>query len=115
MGRDVAPITEIDIEAAFLLATPLVGLPDDVAGSCQLEVEASPGSVPRPTGVQVTIERGKVVSCVSRLESRPTAYAAGPAVKWFNAVRHGKIDQLRFGGSRQIAEDVVAGLHATFV
>ena len=113
MGGEIAPVTEVDIEAAFLLATPLVGLPESVAGSCQLEVEATPGFVPR-TGVQVMIERGKVVSCVSRLESRPAAYAAGPAIKWFNAVRHGRIDQLRFGGSRQIAEDVVGGLHATF-
>ena len=113
MGWDVAPVTEIDIEAAFLLAMPLVGLPDDVAGSCQLEVEASPGLVPHSTGVQVTIERGKVVACVSRLEARPTAYAAGPVAEWFNAVSHGKINQLRFGGSRRIAEDVVAGLHAT--
>jgi DNA-binding HxlR family transcriptional regulator len=115
MGQDVAPLTEVDIEAALLLATPLVGLSGDVAGSCQLEVEASPGLVPRPTGVQVTFERGKVVSCVSRLEARPTAYAVGPAVKWFNAVRHGEIGQLRFGGSRRFAEDVVSGLHATFV
>ncbi len=115
MGRDVAPVTEIDIEAVFLLATPLVGLPEDVAGSCQLEVEASPELVSRPSGIQVTIERGRVVSCISRLEPSPSAYAVGPAVTWFNAVRHGKIDQLRFGGSRQIAEDVVSGLHATFV
>jgi DNA-binding HxlR family transcriptional regulator len=114
MGEDVAPVTEIDIEAAFLLATPLVGLPEDVAGTCQLEVEASPGFVFGPTGVQVTVEGGKVISCVSRLEPSPTAYAVGPAIKWFNAVRYGKLDQLRFGGSRQIAEDVVGGLHATF-
>lgn len=115
LGPKSSPVTQLDIEAAFLLATPLVGLRKPVAGLCQLEVEPMPGVIPRPTGVQVVFEGGKVVSCVSRLEPDPPAYAAGSAVKWFDAVRRGKVDELRFGGSRQIAEDVVAGLHATFV
>jgi len=108
-----APVTQLDIEAAFLLATPLVGLREPVAGLCQLEVEPMPGLIPQSTGVQVVFERGKVVSCVSRLEPDPPAYAAGSAVKWFNAVSTGKVGELRFGGSRRIAEDVVAELYAT--
>jgi DNA-binding HxlR family transcriptional regulator len=114
MGPDRSPVTGVDIEAAFLLATPLVGLPDQVAGSCQLEVEASPGLVPQSAGVQVTVERGRVVACVSRLESKPGAFAAGPAIRWFNAVTRGEVAKLRFGGERQIAEDVVWGLHSAF-
>jgi DNA-binding HxlR family transcriptional regulator len=114
LGPRSVPVTQIDIEAAFLLATPLVGLSEPVVGLCQLEVEPIPDLSPRPTGVQVVIEDGKVVSCVSRLEPDPPAYAVGSAVKWFSAVREGKIGELRFGGSRKIAEDVVAGLHATF-
>lgn len=114
MGREIAPVTEIDIEAAFLLATPLVGLSSNVAGRCQLEVEASPGVVPRPTGVQVTVEGGRVVSCVSRLEPSPSAYAIGPPARWFNAVRDGEIGQLRFGGGSRFAEEVVSGLHTAF-
>jgi DNA-binding HxlR family transcriptional regulator len=113
MGRDGTPVTPIDIEAAFLLATPLVGLPRDVAGSCQLEVEPNPRFVPRPAGVQVTIEGGRIVSCVSDLDRDPVAYAAGSVAKWFSAVQLGKTGRLRFGGSRQIAEGVVDGLHAT--
>ncbi len=114
LGPRSAPVTQIDIEAAFLLATPLVGLSEPVAGLCQLEVEPTPDLIPRPTGVQVVIEDGRVVSCVSRLETNPPAYAVGSALKWSNAVREGKLGELRFGGSRKIAEDVVAGLHATF-
>ena len=114
MGEDSAPVTQIDIEAAFLLATPLVGLPPDVAGSCQLEVEASPGVVPRPAGVQVTVENGRVVSCVSRLQQSPGVYAAGTALKWFRAVKDGKVKELRFGGSGRLAEEVVGGLHSAF-
>jgi DNA-binding HxlR family transcriptional regulator len=114
MGADSAPVTQIDIEAAFLLATPLVGMPPNVAGSCQLEVEASPGVVPRPAGVQVTVEGGRVVSCVSRLQQSPGAYASGTALKWFRAVKDGKVKELRFGGSGRLAEDVVGGLHSAF-
>jgi DNA-binding HxlR family transcriptional regulator len=109
------PVTQTDIEAAFLLATPLVGLPKPLAGLCQLEVELAPEYASQPAGVQVMFERGSVVSCVPRLESNPSAYAAGPAFDWVSALREGKIGDLRFGGSREIAEDVVAGLHATYV
>ncbi len=54
------------------------------------------------------------MSCVSRLERRPAAYAAGSAVKWFNAVSRGEVGKLRFGGTPGIAEDVVRGLHSSF-
>ncbi len=114
MERDIAPVTEIDIEAAFLLATPLVALGESAAGSCQLEVEPGRGTGPRSTGVQITIERGKIVSCALRLAPNPAAFAIGSEIAWFNAVNDGRIDQLRFGGRGQIAEDVVSGLHATF-
>ncbi len=114
MGEDSAPVAQIDIEAAFLLATPLVGLSPDLAGSCQLEVEASPGVVPRPAGVQVTVERGRVVSCVSRLQASPGAFASGTALKWFHAVKDGEVNELRFGGSSRLAEEVVDGLHDAF-
>lgn len=115
LGRKSAPVTAVDIEAAFLLVAPLIGLREPVAGLCQLEVEATPELVPRPAGIQVTIEGGRVVSCVSRLEPDPPAYAVGPAIKWFGAIRDGRVGELQFGGSRRIAEDVVAGMHATFV
>ncbi len=115
LGPKRAPLTQLDIEAAFLLATPLVGLREPVAGLCQLEVEPMAGLLPQSSGVQVVFEGGKVVSCVSRLEPDPPSYAAGSPAKWFDAVRTGKVGELRFGGSHQIAEDVVAGLHATFV
>jgi DNA-binding HxlR family transcriptional regulator len=115
MGRNSAPVTQIDIEAAFLLATPLAGLPASATGLCQLEVEPGPGGVPRPAGVQVVVEGGKIISCVSRLEPSPVAYAVGSAPTWFSAVYNGETSQLRFGGARRLAEDLVSGMHAAFV
>jgi len=114
MGDGSPPVTQIDIEAAFLLATPLAGLPADVAGLCQLEVEAGPGGVAQAAGVQVTIEAGQVVACVSRLEPSPGTYAVGSAASWLSAVRDGETRQLRFGGVRRLPEELVSGLHAAF-
>jgi hypothetical protein len=113
MGPRSAPVTPTDIEAAFLLATPLASLPGEVAGSCQLEVEAGPGGLPEPAGVQVTIEGGRVASCISRLEPGPSAYVAGPAPAWFRAVKDGEVADLRFGGGR-LPEELVVGLHNAF-
>ncbi|HEX5713779.1 MAG TPA: winged helix-turn-helix transcriptional regulator [Solirubrobacterales bacterium] len=114
MGRRSAEITTVDIEAAFLLATPLAQLPAAAAGSCQLEVEAGPGGVPDSAGVQVTVQGGKVATCVSRLDPSPTDFVSGPALAWFTAVRDGEVGDLRFGGGAHLAEDLVAGLHAAF-
>jgi DNA-binding HxlR family transcriptional regulator len=115
MGPRSAPITPIDVEAAFLLAAPLASLPAGAAGLCQLEVEAGSGGLPQSAGVQVKVEGGKVAACVSRLEPGPTTFVAGPAPAWFRAVKDGDASQLRFGGGRGLPENLVAGLHAAFV
>jgi DNA-binding HxlR family transcriptional regulator len=112
MRKVTVPVTQSDIEAAFLLATPLVGLPVAAKGSCQLEVEESLADVRRPAGIQVRVEHGKIVSCVSRLEPAPGAYAVGSAAKWFHALDEGSVDQLRLGGGRGLAKGLVLGLHA---
>ncbi len=112
MKEQSAPLTQDDIEAAFLLATPLVGLSAAATGACQLEVE-SHEEIGWPAGVRVTVERGKVVSCDSRLEAAPAAYAVGSPARWFHAIVDGSIDRLRFGGTRELAENIVTGLHAT--
>jgi DNA-binding HxlR family transcriptional regulator len=114
MGAKSAPVTQTDIEAAFLLATPLVKLPTDASGDCQLEVEAGPGGVAVPAGVQLMVDSGQVASCLSRLESNPAAYAVGSAPAWFKAVKDGNPAQLRFGGGRGLGEAVVNGLHTVF-
>jgi DNA-binding HxlR family transcriptional regulator len=115
MGRRAAPVTQADIEAAFLLATPLVGLPADTTGSCQLEVEADPTEARGQAGVMVTVDRGKVVACDSKLAPTPADFAVGTVAKWFTAVKEGDTSLLRFGGHRRVAECVVVAMHATLV
>jgi DNA-binding HxlR family transcriptional regulator len=110
MRNHATPITEVDIEAAFMLATPLVGMPMDIAGACQLEVEVD--SSPEPAGVTVQVEAGRVVACDSDLSPAPVSFAIGPPATWFNAIIDGSIGELRFGGGRQLPEGLVRGLHS---
>jgi DNA-binding HxlR family transcriptional regulator len=111
MGSRAAPVREIDIEAAFLMASPLVGLSRDNNGTCQLEVEAAPRGLRDQSGVRIEVQRGKVVACQCGLEEDRGSYAVGTTNKWFTAVKEGALEELRFGGSR-LAESFVRGLHA---
>jgi DNA-binding HxlR family transcriptional regulator len=108
------PLTDIDIEAAFLLAVPLVVLPMGSSGTCQLAVDTAEGeeSVPRAAGVQVGLERGEVVSCVSGLEREPSTWALGPVEAWAEAIADGCFDNLEVGGRDQgLARGLIEGLH----
>jgi DNA-binding HxlR family transcriptional regulator len=110
------PLTRIDIEAAFLLAVPLVGLEIHRVGSCLLAVDT--GVVEegedkeRLAGVHIEIEDGEVVSCVSRLEQQPQTWALGAVDSWVKAILDGNPDRLRVGGvDSRLAGDIIAGIH----
>jgi DNA-binding HxlR family transcriptional regulator len=114
MGQRAAPVTESDIEAAFMLAAPLVDLPDRSSGTCLLEVEAARGHRVQ-TGVTVKVEQGKVVTCQGGVGDDRPSYAIGTTTKWFTAVKDGSLDELRFGGGRQFAENFVLAMHFTLM
>jgi len=114
MGRRAAPVTEIDIEGAFLLATPLVDLHDGSSGTCQLEVEAA-ADRREQSGVTVEVEQGKVVACECGLGEARSSYAVGTTKKWFTAIKDGIVDELHFGGGRQFAESFVRAMHVTLM
>lgn len=107
------PIAQHDIEAAFMLATPLVGLPAEANGSCRLAVEVEHAQ--EQVGVQVAVDRGRVVSCDCDLGATAGTFASGSAARWFRAIKDGTAQLLRFGGSRQLSEGLVIGLHAALV
>jgi DNA-binding HxlR family transcriptional regulator len=111
MRDRAAPVTATDIEAAFLLATPLVGLPNESSGTCQLEVEAAPRGLREQSGVRVEVERGKVIACECELGADGASYALGTTTKWFMAIKEGALEELKFGGGSSFAENFVLGLH----
>jgi DNA-binding HxlR family transcriptional regulator len=114
IGEGVDPLTRIDVEAAFLLAVPLVVLPAGQSGSCLLAVNTAEGEDPRrrATGVQVELERGSVVSCVSGVEEEPSTWALGTVDAWVEAIVDGGFGGLRIGGRDQgLARCLLEGLH----
>jgi DNA-binding HxlR family transcriptional regulator len=115
MRDRAAPVTEQDIEAAFLLVTPLVHLPAEMAGACQLEVEADAAASRGQSGIRVRFDQGEVVACEPGLEEGPTPFAVGSAADWFEAVKNGTPDRLHFGGGGQLAERIVSGLHSALL
>jgi len=115
MPERAAPVTEADVEGAFLLATPLVDLGEDSSGTCQLQVEAAYG-LDKESGVRVEVEHGKVVACVSGIgEESAASYAIGTTTRWLAAIKEGAIDGLRFGGGKQLAERLVRRMHLTLM
>lgn len=114
------PLTRIDVEAAFLLAVPLVDLTINYSGSCLLAVDT--GSVnegesrDRLAGVYIEIEEGSVASCVSMLEQEPRTWALGTVSSWVDAILEGRLERLRMGGADpKLVTALIEGIHASLL
>jgi DNA-binding HxlR family transcriptional regulator len=116
LGDASPPITEIEVEAAFLLTLPLAPLPPYAQGSCVLAAQTDPVEPSarnrRLAGVDVEVAAGAVVSSVAAIGGEPTTWAVGTPDTWFEMVIDGQVRDLRVGGaSPQLALDLAAGLH----
>lgn len=111
MGERAAPLTELDVEAAFFLAMPLVGLPVNASGRCQLEVDGDARAVRSASGVNVTVEHGRIVVCDAELEPSPEEFAGGSVTRWCRALSAGEPRGLRLGGPPELPSGLIAGLH----
>ncbi|HEY2335691.1 MAG TPA: winged helix-turn-helix transcriptional regulator [Solirubrobacterales bacterium] len=114
------PLTRIDIEAAFLLALPLIDLEVTRDGSCLLAVDTGVANdderADRLAGVHVEIEKGDVGSCHSRMEQEPRTWALGTVDSWVEAILEGRPDRLRMGGDEpQLAAAIIAGIHSSLL
>jgi DNA-binding HxlR family transcriptional regulator len=111
-----APITDIEVEASFLLALPLAPLRQSAAGTCMLAVQTDllePSErVPEFAGVTVEVDRGMVLSCAPRLEAEPSTWAIGSPDTWLDVVIDGRLEGLRIGGAQpQLALDLIGSIH----
>jgi DNA-binding HxlR family transcriptional regulator len=107
-----APITPLDVEAAFLLAAPLVKLPDELSGSASLAVELPESSEGDSAGVVIEVQGGKVESCsAAAQETGCSSWVSGPLVGWSEAVIKGDPAALAIGGDRRFAVNLLQGLH----
>jgi len=110
LPQETAPITRIDTEAGFLLALPLLRLSDEQSGSCRMAMEIQNGGGGL-AGVLVQVREGRVVSCATRLQGSPDAWASGPASAWLAALIEADKDGLELGGDGQLARSLLDGLH----
>jgi len=102
-------IGRLDVEAAFLLAIPLIELPADLNGKCRLAVEIQGGSSPVFAGVLICVEEGKVISCSSRLEGEAEGWASGSAGSWMRRM-NGQDADLEIGGDADLVREIVEAI-----
>jgi DNA-binding HxlR family transcriptional regulator len=106
-------VGRLDIEAAFLLAIPLLDLPEEITGKCRLAVEVHDGNSPVFAGVLVCIEAGQVTSCVANLEGEAEAWASGKPLTWLRQINLIPDGELELGGDRGLALSVLEALRRT--
>ncbi|HWN73308.1 MAG TPA: hypothetical protein VNN15_05830, partial [Solirubrobacterales bacterium] len=113
-----ARIGRLDVEAAFLLAIPLMNLAEGAEGKCRLAVEVHDGSSPVFAGVLVSVAEGEVTSCVASLEGEAEAWASGKPLAWLRqmngAGQNGGVhEDLELGGDQPFARMILASLRRT--
>ena len=111
--EDMAPIADLDIEAAFFLSLPLLRLPPELSGSCRLGVEMPEEQPSHLAGVTACIEEGRVTSCAGRLDLPADTWAAGPAADWLDSVIAPNGKPIRTGGDQWLARALLGALHET--
>lgn len=105
------PIGRLGVEAAFLLAVPLLKMPPTFSGNCRLAVELRGQDSPVSAGVLVRIEDGEVVLRSARLEGQQVeAWASGSIDLWIGSMSGRKGYRLNFGGDPAMAKAIVDGL-----
>jgi DNA-binding HxlR family transcriptional regulator len=118
LAHTTAPITDVEVEAAFMLTVPLAQLSEAATGRCMLAVQTlSNGSQEKGAdlaGVTVDVRRGEVAACASQIHQSPPTWALGTAESWLDVVIDGRLEELRFGGVQpQLAADLVNAIHFT--
>lgn len=113
-----APITHVEVEAAFMLCIPLVK-PPPRAGSCTLVVCTEAGEPDRFgrefAGVTVELGDGTVRECRPEIEREPETWALGTGDIWLEVVNGASPDLLRFGGADpRLAREMVVAIRHIF-
>jgi DNA-binding HxlR family transcriptional regulator len=118
--EDCPPITEVEVETAFLLALPIAPLPPARRGTCTLAVQTDVTEFDEGqplAGVNIELQAdGKTSSSVG-LVTKPTTWVAGSAEDWLDAMLDGHFEALRIGGTNpQFAADVISAIrYALFI
>lgn len=101
------PIGRLDVEAAFLLAVPLLEAPEDFTATCRLTVELQGGDAPVYAGVLVSFKEGQVVAYSSRLEGEVEAWVTGSPGAWLRELNGIDRGGLEVGGDSHLVAPVL--------
>lgn len=113
-ATETASVRRLDVEAAFLLAIPLLDLPKGLSGKCRLAVEVHDGTSPIFAGVLVGIERGHVTSCVASLEGQADAWASARPRAWLPPMSNAPPgEEIDLGGDRVLVQTLLRALQRT--
>lgn len=104
-----------EIETIFLLATPLLHVPNEASGACRLALEVSTAGDRRLAGTIVAIDEGRALSCTHRLDGEVDAWALGSATGWLELMARGDLDGLELGGDSLLSRAVLDALHHTLL
>lgn len=108
------PITEVEVETAFLLALPMAPLPRGRHGACTLAVQTDVTEVDEGqplAGINIEMEVDGSASSSVGLVAKPTTWVVGTAENWLDAMLDGHFEVLRIGGADpQFAADVICGI-----
>lgn len=106
------PVTGLEVEAGFLLALPLLEVPEAPDGSCMLLVDPEDPQLEDPAGVAVRIHDGRAIRCVpaSAVGSRDISLLRGALPAWLHAVIRRAPERLQGEGGARFAA-LIAGLH----
>lgn len=107
-----APIEEIDVQATFALALPLVRLRGERAGTCALTVDLGAPGEPRICGGTARFEDGRLAAWSPEVAEAPDTRAWGGVDGWFRAVVEGRLDGLGAEGDTRLAASILEALHA---
>lgn len=110
MPDATAEVTRVDVEAAFMMAIPMLSLPSGLSGSSRLAVRLN-GKAQRLAGVMVEVEEGQIGNCTSRLSDDARASGIGEATAWIQAVTEPDPERLSIEGDRRLTSALVEGLH----
>jgi hypothetical protein len=107
---DTAAIAPLDVSASFLLAVPLVTLPEELSASCRLIVPV-PGRPPELAGVMVLVEQGDVTSVSADLTMTSDTFATGSPGQWLDSLIDPGAATVEPHGNLQLPLGLIEGLH----
>lgn len=106
------PIGRLGVEAAFLLAVPLLVLSPSFRGKFRLAVEVQGGSSPVFAGVLACFEGGVITSCSSRLEGDADGWISGSPDAWLRTMSGVTQGELEVRGDTGPAGELLEALIA---